>query len=148
MKLGYPKRWFILAPACIGLASLSLYLILQSPDVNAYHPPERSLWQAYNWAYETRLGLYGLEDWRLEGINTSTAIYFGRFQYYDLPLSAPGVAALGFAGISALGLLGFMGLRLLFRRRRPPLNPSRQPTPGGRLSVFRALLARRGCARR
>ena len=144
MKFGFQKTWFTVASAFIGLSGALLFLILQSADVNAYHPPDRTLWQAYRWVHETPFGSFGLEDWRLEGNNTATAIYFGRFEYYDLPISAPAVATIGFVGITTLGLLGFAGLRFLFQRKRPPLNQSHQPTPGGRLSVFRALLARRG----
>src|SRR5438067_6813718 len=105
MKFGFQISWFIVTSACIGLSVRLLFFILQSADVNAYHPPDRTLWQAYRWVHETPFGSFGLEDWRLEGINTSTAIYFGKYQYYDLPLSAPGVAAIGFAGISTLGCL-------------------------------------------
>jgi hypothetical protein len=53
---------------------------------------------------ETRFGWFGLEEWRLEGVNQATAIYLGKVQLYDLPLSALALAAVGSAVVSVLGL--------------------------------------------
>ena len=128
MKLRRTKYWFIAIVACIVLCSALLYSLLQNPAANNYHPAYRTLWQAYFWVDETRFGWFGLEGWRLEGVNTETAVYFGKFQYYDIPLSAPAVAAIGFAGISTLALLCFT---YFLRRRRQPPNKSPEPTAVG-----------------
>lgn len=121
MKCHLIKYWFIVAHVCITLSGVLMFSLLQNPAVNNYQPTYRTLWQAYFWVDETRFGWFGLEDWRLEGVNTETAVYFGKFQYYDIPLSAPAVAAVGFAGISTLALLCFT----YFLRRRQPPNKSR-----------------------
>ncbi|MGP8200231.1 MAG: hypothetical protein ACLQU4_12095 [Limisphaerales bacterium] len=128
MKFRFTSHWFVAAIACIPLSSTLLFWGLQNPGVNDYHPPYRTLWQAYYWVDETHFGWFGLEDWRLEGVNTETAIYLGKFQFYDIPLPAPKVAAIGFAGISTLGLLGYAGLSFLLRHRRHPPNPAPEPT--------------------
>lgn len=123
LKLCLPKHWFLLAIAAIALTSLLLYWRLQDPEVNAFHPNAGSLWQPYYWVWDNRFGYFGLENWRLEGSNTETAVYFGRFHYSDVPLSAPAVAAIGFAAISVLALLGIaggktLGTRLAIRQKR------------------------------
>ena len=128
MKLRLIKHWFSVALTCIALSGALLFLLLQNPEVNDYRPPYRSLWQAYFWVDETDFGWFGLEEWRLEGVNTETAIYFGKFQHYDIALSAPAVAAIGFAGIGTLGLLCFTGLRFLFHGRQKPPSTSLAPT--------------------
>ncbi len=111
MKLGCSKYWFIVILVGIALSSALLFSLLQNPTVNDYHPAYRTMWQEYFWVVETdHFGWFGLEEWREEGVNTETAIYFGSFQYYDIPLSAPAVAAIGFAAASTLGLLLFTGL--------------------------------------
>lgn len=127
MKFKFTRRWFVAAIAHIGLSSTLLFWLLQNPAVNDYNPPYRSLWQAYFWVYETRFGWFGLEDWRVEGVSKDTAIYLGKFQFYDVPLSAPAVAALGFAGMSTSGLVCFAGLSFLLRHRRDPPNGVPQP---------------------
>ena len=95
----------ILAIAFIASTSALLYFGLQDREVNDFHPPERSLWLAYYWMAETPFGSFGLENWRLEGINTHTAIHFARYSYYDIPLSAPAVAAIAFAASNTLAWL-------------------------------------------
>jgi hypothetical protein len=119
MNLLRKKHWFTVVLACLVLSSALLYSLLQNPAVNNYHPAYRTLWQAYFWVDETRFGSFGLEDWRLQGVNTETSVYFGKFQYYDIPLSAPAVAATGFSGISTLGLLCFT---FFLRHRHHPQN--------------------------
>jgi hypothetical protein len=100
------KPWFLLAAtAFIALISTLLYFGLQDREVNDFHPPERSLWLAYYWIAETPFGSFGLENWRLEGINTHTAVHFAKYSYYDIPLSAPAVAAIGFAASNTFALL-------------------------------------------
>lgn len=101
-----------------------LFWSLQNPSVTRYHPPYRTLWQAYFWVDETRIGSFGLEEWRLEGVNTETAIYLGEYQFYDIPLSAPAVAAIGFASVSTVAFLCCAGLSFLLQLQRD--QPSRQ----------------------
>jgi hypothetical protein len=136
MKLRRTKHWFIVILAYIALSSALLFFFLQNPLVNNYHPPYRTMWQAYYWFADTPFGSLGMDDWRLEGVDTMTAIEFGKFHYYDIPLSAPAVAAIGFAGITTLGLLCFT---FFLRRSRQPPNKSPEPTAVGACSLPRKL---------
>src|ERR1044071_1285963 len=118
MKLRRLKYWFIAAIAFIAVSSALLFWFLQNPLVNNYHPAYETSWQAYYWGIETPFGWFGLEDWRVEGVEMQTSIDFGKFRSYGIPLSAPAVASTGFAGISTFMLLGSFNMNFLLRRWR------------------------------
>lgn len=106
---------------------MALFWGLQNPTVNRYHPSYRTLWQAYSWEWDTRFGWFGLDDWRLERVNTATELDVGKFHFYDIPLSAPAVAAIGFASIGTAGFLCGAGLCFLLQHRRHPPDPELSP---------------------
>lgn len=109
-----PKRPLMMAliasSILVGVA-LAVILATSNPD---WRPACGVLWQKHNWRVPG--GALGMEEWRLEGINTDTMIYAGSF-YFTTSLPAPMVAVISIGSLCALSFICFALWRTIFSAR-------------------------------
>jgi hypothetical protein len=104
--------WVMLGFALVGVA----FAVVFTTGESDWHPTHGSLWQSHYWLIGVPGGALGLEEWRLEGINTETTVCLGSF-YFSVSLPAAIVAAIGLVSVCTVGLLCYLGCGAIFRVR-------------------------------
>jgi hypothetical protein len=106
-----------------GFVLVGASAVLLTTGESAWHPPHGTLWQSHAWLINIPDGAFGLEEWRLEGINTDTTVYLGSFHFStSTPAIAVVVAAIGLGSFFAACLLCFARWHTIFHAREYDTN--------------------------
>jgi len=112
------KRKLVIAGAVLVGMDLASLLTTGQPD---WHPENGALWQSHYWVIDTPVGELGLEEWRLEGINSETSVCLGSFQFSTM-MPAIAVVAIGLGGFSAAYFLCVVRWHTIFQAREHDAN--------------------------
>ena len=106
------KRMLLMGGFVLVGAASAVFLTTSEPG---WHPAHGTLWQSHYWLIDIPGGALGLEEWRLEGINTETSVYLGSFHFSTF-MPALVVAAIGLLILPTVCFLCVATWRRMFSR--------------------------------
>ena len=116
MSFRLSKRMLNMAGLVLISAAAAVFL---ATSESGWHPAHGTLWQSHYWLIAIPGGALGLEEWRLEGINTETSVYLGSLHLSTF-MPATVVAAIGLLILPTTCFLCVAMWRRMFSREHDP----------------------------